>query len=423
MFRHTSSNGSRRILRTLQKPGSTSRRSTRPTGLSHGNPWRTEKVYFEGAAYFRGLIQAIHRARHTIDLETYIFEKGRVADHFMSALEKASARGVRVRILVDGVGSPDFADHYGSRLDKNGIAFKIYRSWPVFFTHAFHHFHLYRLIESRRWFQILLRGGNHRDHRKLYIVDDGRVWIGSFNINDDHISRPPQKRPWRDTGIELGGVSNPVFRLAFELAWEDSWPRRLGIGYKYLLEQQLYSHLSGMPIRMTATRRLRVAYRHELLEHFRTAKKHIWILIPYFVPNRALLKALAQAARRGCDVRVVLPGLSDVPMVQWVSSAFYAPLIRAGCRLYEYQKNILHAKTLFLDSWILVGSSNLDYRSLRMDLEVNVLPQSERTKKKLEDRFRKDLSLSKEVTAQMVRQRPLSIRFLSWLFFRFRFWF
>jgi cardiolipin synthase len=211
--------------------------------------------------------------------------------------------------------------------------------------------------------------------------------------------------------------------LAFDLAWEDSWPRQRGREHKTLLKHQLVQRLLNSPVRMTQNRRLRIAYRHELLEHFRGAKKRIWILTPYFVPNRALFQALVNAARRGCDVRIVLPGLSDIPMVQWVSSAFYAPLIRAGCRLYHYQRNILHAKTLFVDPWILVGSSNLNYRSLRMDLEVNILPQAEGSKKALEGQFKKDLAHSKELTAEMVRRRPMSVRLLSWLFFRFRFWF
>jgi len=279
------------------------------------------------------------------------------------------------------------------------------------------------LIESHRWFRILLRGGKHRDHRKLYIVDGGQVWLGSFNVNDNHISRPPRNRAWRNTGIRLGGVGDAVFSLAFELNWEDSWPHGRGRQLKQLLKQKLARRLSSGPVRMTQNRRLRIAYRHELLEHFQGAKKRIWILTPYFIPNRALFQALVTAARRGCDVRIVLPGRSDVPMVQWVSSSFYYPLMRAGCRLYHYQKTILHAKTLFVDSWIAVGSSNLNYRSLRMDLEVNVLPQAERSKKSLEDQFRKDLSQSQEITAEMVRRRPLTLRFLSWLFFRFRFWF
>lgn len=401
----------RRISRQTQK-------------LANGNPpWSGEKLYFRGDEYFRDLVRSIGKAKRTVDFETYIFEEGRLADRVVVAFSRAVKRGVRVRLLVDGVGSPDFASHYGPRLMKAGVPFRIYRSWPVFFSNAFRLLRFTSLWKSLGKVHALWNSGKHRDHRKVCVVDGREVWMGSFNVSDWHLERVWNNKTWRDTGLKLTGVRSLVFRVAFLIAWEDPWPRRRRRRYRNLLKRWVARDVQESPIRVTITRMLRVAYRRELKARFQTARKRIWVLTPYFIPTRYLLKAMREAARRGCDVRLVVPGLSDVPMVRWASMAFYATLLKAGCKIFEYQKSVLHAKTLFVDDWILVGSSNLDQRSLRKDLEVNVIPQQKASVKTLERQYLKDVGNSRAITREELRRRPLGVRFLSWLFFHFRYWF
>jgi len=386
-------------------------------------PWKGEKLYFKGDDYFRDLLKSIEKSRISLDFESYIFEPGHLGDRVLLALSRAVRRGVRVRLLVDGVGSPDFASHYGSRLEKARIPFKVYRSWPVFFSTAFRLFRFKRLGLSFRNIHSLFNGGKHRDHRKLCVVDGKQVWIGSFNVSDWHMEKIKGREAWRDTGMGLSGVTTYVFRLAFLIAWEDTWPNRRRRKYRSLMKRWVARESMRNPIRLTVTRRLRILFRKELLARFQSAQKRIWCLAPYFIPNHAMVKALADAARRGCDVRLILPGRSDVPMVRWASLSFYPALLRAGCRLFEYQKSVLHGKTLFMDSWVLVGSSNLDQRSLRKDLEINVEPQALKSVKALELQFQRDLAQSDEVIQTDLDHRPLRIRLLSWFFLRFRFWF
>ncbi|HTA76812.1 MAG TPA: phospholipase D-like domain-containing protein, partial [bacterium] len=273
-------------------------------------PWKSEKVFFDGGRYFEDLLKAITGAKRYVDIETYIFEPGKLSDRMVEALVKAARRGVKVRVLVDGLGSSDFADHYGLILQKGGVSYKVYRSWPVFLSNALPAFLKGHWLSGSRRLHLLFNRGKHRNHRKLYSVDRNKVWLGSFNISDWHIRAYRKNKTWRDTGIRLSGVRSLVFFEAFEIAWADPWPRLYQSDYRRMLKRWVAQDVAESPVRLTVTRRLRVAYRQELLKRFQAARKRIWITTPYFVPNRSLLKALANAARRGCDVRVILPGQS-----------------------------------------------------------------------------------------------------------------
>jgi len=388
-----------------------------------GKSWKGEKIYFHGDDYFRDVLAAIRKSKKTVEIETYIYEPGRLGDQMAAALLSAHQRGVQVRLLVDGIGSPEFLDHYGPRLEKAGLQFRIYRSWPTFFSSIIHRFQLIRPLRSLQYALAVWNSGKHRDHRKQYIVDGDKIWIGSFNVSDWHSDRIKGKSVWRDTGIGLRGVKSLVFRLAFHAAWEDPWPHHFAHMYRHSLIKWLMKDVEGSPIRMTVGRKLRRLFRKELLARINSAKSRVWVLTPYFVPTGPLLRALVRSARRGCDVRVILPGHSDVPVVSWTSKVFYPALLKAGCRIFEFQKRVLHAKTLFIDPWVLVGSSNLDYRSLKKDLEVNVIPREKKSLQALERQFKKDLLNCKESSIVELEKRPFWGRFLSAIFFHFRYWF
>ncbi len=388
-----------------------------------GKTWAGEKIYFHGDDYFRDVLKGFQTARKNIDMETYIFEPGLLGNRIIDALIRAQRRGVRVRLLVDGVGSPDFLAHYGPRLEKAKVQFRVYRSWPTFFSSILQHFQFFKPIRSFQYALSLWNSGKHRDHRKQTIVDGQKVWIGSFNVSDWHLEKVKAKASWRDTGIGLLGVHTLVFQLAFHVAWEDPWPHHFARLYRHSLIKWLTHDMEGSPIRMTVNRKLRRAFRRELLERIQSAHHRIWVLTPYFVPTGPLLRALGRAAKRECEVRLILPGQSDVPMVRWASMIYFPVLLKAGCRIFEFQDRVLHAKTILVDDWLLVGSGNLDHRSLRKDLEVNVIPREMLTFRKLVNQFSADLSNCREVGLAELKNRPLWSQMLSALFFHFRYWF
>jgi cardiolipin synthase len=151
------------------------------------------------------------------------------------------------------------------------------------------------------------------------------------------------------------------------------------------------------------------------------ARERVWLTNSYFVPDPAIRRALKRAAGRGVDVRVLLPGRSDVPIVRIASQAIYEQLLTSGVRIFEWHDSILHAKTAVIDgTWSTIGTFNLDYRSLRSNLEVNVAVLDRQFGAVMERSFQADLGLSQEVDLDVFRQRALPNRMLQSLAYRFR---
>lgn len=384
--------------------------------------WSGEKLYFKGDEYFTDVLKAINHAKQCVDFEVYIYEKGVLADRITESLLRAGRRGVKVRLLVDGVGSPSAAADYGEKLIKGGVEFRVYRRLPsvlMAFTGIFgvflrkNTFHRLRSV----WFQV-----NRRNHRKLVMVDGNKIWMGGFNVTDHHLESLKGKEAWRDTGLGLSGVEDQVFHLAFEAAWYERVDRSRWKCCRKELIAWLSRRSEANEVQVNTARRLRRKFHKELLYRLTTARKRIWVTTPYFVPTLPVFRALMHAALRGCDVRFVLPKKSDVPFVRWVSMSFFLPLLEAKSRIFEYRKSILHAKTLLVDDWVLIGSSNFNHRSFLFDLEVDVVLKRRKSLKSLERQYEIDFKKSGEVLLADVRLQPVWGRFLTWLVFGLRYW-
>ena len=386
------------------------------------SPWKGEKLYFKGDDYFKDLLNAIGRAQRRVDFEVYIFEKGILADRVVSALLRAARRGVKVRLLVDGIGSPHAASDYGEKLREGGVFLRIYRFLPPLF-HLFPRFFgaLFNSKAAHRLRNWRFRM-NRRNHRKLVMVDRKRIWLGGFNVSDEHLESVSGKKAWRDTGLRLTEVRDRAFQLAFETAWHDRHHRRQWRASRQQLIVWLNRKSSPKAVQINATGKLRVRFHREMLARLASARRRIWITTPYFVPTLPVFRALLRAALQGRDVRLVLPEKSDVPFVRMASMAFFLPLLKAGCRIFEYHRSILHAKTMVVDGWALLGSSNLNHRSFLFDLEVDVALQRAPSLKRLEGQYQSDFRLSREIRLSDFKLRPFWDLFLTRIFFHLRHW-
>ena len=323
---------------------------------------------------------------------------------------------------MDGIGSPDCESEYGPRLEKGGVEFRVYRHLPTFFylfRGFFRSWFNAKIARRMRniWFRV-----NRRNHRKLVIVDGDRVWLGGFNVSDLHLESLNGIKAWRDTGLGLSGVRDRAFRLAFQTAWHDRYHRRHWKLYRGELISWLSRKSSLNQVQINATRKLRIRFHREMLRRLGSVRGRVWITTPYFVPTLPLFRALLRAALQGLDVRLALPEKSDVPFVRWASMTFFLPLLESGCRIFEYHKSVLHAKTLVVDDWALVGSSNFNHRSFLFDLEVDVALQRSASLRLLERQYVSDFKQSREVHLADLKLRPRWIRFLSGMFFRLRHW-
>jgi cardiolipin synthase len=308
-------------------------------------PRDPESLYFDASSYFRALIASLDQARESIDFEVYIFELGETGKRVLDALERAAHRGVRVRLLVDGFGSYGSVERIMNRLAPGPVQFKVFR--PLL------------LPASRSQGSRLdaLRRLGRRNHRKSCLIDGRCAWVGSFNVSD---------RPWRDSAICIRGHAFVELALAFERAWCGVARGRRAQGHGKLGPKTGHFLLND-------TAQLRRKRNLLLARKISRARRRVWVTTPYFTPDHRILRALRRAARAGADVRILLPERPDVPGMSWINSVFCRLLGGSGLKIHLYRPSVLHAKTLLADDWGIVGSSNLNHRSLLQDLEVDAV--------------------------------------------------
>ncbi len=364
--------------------------------------WVSEKVCLDTQAYFELAVEAIKNARESVSLEMYIFRRDNLGNRMLEVLRDAAARGVDVRVLVDSVGSPGFSRDFIATLKQQKISARVFHPTPRILDMV--------ALHSLQRFRRLFVNINKRNHRKLIVVDKTVAFVGSCNLADMH-------RYWRETAVRVKGRGVRDLCQSFELIWARS-------GYvSKLSATQLQARLSArralslrragsspsaaasLAVRTNITRPLRVAHNSELVSAIEKATRRVWITTAYFVPSPVIVAALLKATRNGCDVKLLLPGKSDINVVSYVSRMFYRQLMRADVQIYEYQPAVLHAKTLLIDDWVSVGTTNLNHRSFYHDLEVDVVLYDAQSRAILAERFQQDLSLSTRVTADNLHRR------------------
>ena len=348
------------------------------------------------------MFAAIAAARDNVNLETYILEEGEIAERFAALLEKKAARGVKVSVLYDKVGSLGTPKEYFARLEKAGIR-----------TCAFN--------PVREVSKV-----NNRDHRKILVVDGRVAFTGGVNVSEAYASssrtarrrdakeEEKAKQGWRDTQVRVEG---PVV-AQFQRSFLDNW----------LLQDCGASPPARYfpPLKARGDKRARLvrADPHqgesemygELLKAIGGAEHRVWLSFGYFVPDPRTKRALEEAARRGVDVRLVLPGFSDFWAPVYAARSHYADLLAAGVRIYEWRDALMHAKTAVIDArWSSVGSTNLDWRSFVHNYEADLIVLDPRFAREMERRFQLDLEASTAIDPETWRKRGVASRVKEWV--------
>ena len=349
--------------------------------LSNGN--RVELLK-NGVRIFPSMLAAIRNASKTINLEFYIYWDGDIGRQFAEALAEKARAGVKVKVILDSVGSAQMSVDLIDFLRRNGIDIEWYH--PI------------------RWYT--LSRANHRTHRKLLVVDGEIGFSGGVGIADEWLGDADSKDHWRETVIRVEG---PVV-TQMQSAFMDNWVKSRGellTGLDYFPEvkargEHLAQVIKSSPSEGSSTAKL--LYIISIV----SATKSIYINNAYFVPDRDTMRALEGAVRRGVDVRVIVPGEhTDVPIVRHASRWHYEMLLRRGIRIFEYQPTMMHAKTMVVDgTWTTVGSSNFDDRSFRLNDEVNVNVYDTAIAAQMESMFFDDIAKSIEITGLKWLRRP-----------------
>lgn len=329
-------------------PASLMRLATRLDGMPPMHA-TSVRVFGEGDETYDAIDAAIRAAKHHVHLEYYIFRDDGAGRRVMDALVDRAKAGVEVRLLFDAVGSKL------SRASRKALTSAGVRLAP--FNPAF----------SGKLGQRLF---NFRTHRKIVVVD-GRVgFTGGINVTDDHSAKANGAKAWRDTHLEVVGEAVHGLQRTFLENWRfASGEQKSGAELDAYFPpgeeaDNLVQIVASGPD--DTSRAIEALY----LAAIGTATKRVWLTTPYFVPSESLLAAICLAGWRGVDVQLVLPTKTDSKMVDLASASFHDPLLRSGVRVHLYTPRMLHAKTAVIDDVAIIGTANLDDRSLKLNFEV-----------------------------------------------------
>ncbi|HSG11360.1 MAG TPA: phosphatidylserine/phosphatidylglycerophosphate/cardiolipin synthase family protein [Gammaproteobacteria bacterium] len=371
-------------------------------------PWRSGNHFttlVDSVTFFPRMLAAIEKAEHYILLEMYLVSSGQVADRFIAAIRAAAARGVQVYLLFDDFGAQDLSPADRERLQHTNIASEYYNPLHSHSTLS----NLYRIYWQRA------THGLHRNHRKLLLVDGTLAFAGGAGITDEVDSPDMPHLQWRETMIEIRGPVVDDWQRLFTESWNASARQPLD-----LPPLPASGATPGQRGRVTVNEaRRRMGIQRSLLKRIQRAEHRIWFATAYFIPSWTLRRRLKHAAKRGVDVRLLLPGpVTDHPGARYASRRYYERLLNNGLRIYEYTPRFFHAKTVLCDDWVSIGSCNFDRWNLQWNLEANQEIDDSAMAEEIAELFRTDFSHSVEHLADEWARRGWYQRALEWLWQR-----
>ena len=349
----------------------------------------------DGPATYQAMFAAIMAAKDHVNMETYILDDDEVGQRFAQALLTKQQQGVQVNLIRDSVGTLGTPAAFFQRLTDSGI----------------------RVLEFNPINPLLARKGwelNQRDHRKLLIVDGGTAFLGGINISSVYsggsFGKGTRKRPdgslaWRDTDLQLRGPVVAELQKLFLATWESQKGAPLAARH-YFPPPQTVGRQVVRAIGSSPDEPFSQIYA-TLLSAIASAETSIYLTNAYFAPDPQLLAALQGAARRGVDVKLILPSRTDSWLVFHAGRGYYTQLLQAGVKIYERRGAILHSKTALVDGvWATVGSTNLDWRSFVHNQELNAVVLGTEFGDQLKSMFDSDRRASDPVLLPAWRERP-----------------
>lgn len=353
------------------------------------------EVLTNGEAFYEAELEALRRAQHNINIEAYIFQKGRVADRFIEALIERAEAGVKVNLVIDAIGSFATWDSYLKPLREAGA--RVERYHPI------------------RWYT--LPRINNRTHRTLIMVDGHVGFIGGAGVADHWLYGRKKSRRWRDTMFRVEGVAVNDLQSTFVENWLEASGEILAAA-EYFPACGAAGDASVMVIDSSPSigqsTRARILFQTLLA----SARKTICINTPYFLPDRSARDEMVRAIRdRGVKITIITPGKhADHLLTRTSSQRLYGQLLKAGAQIFEYKPSMMHAKVLIVDGvWSVVGSTNFDNRSFGLNDEVNLAAFDRELAARLQQDFALDLAESWAVSYDEWKRRSLFERAHEWL--------
>ncbi|MDD4143585.1 MAG: cardiolipin synthase [Prolixibacteraceae bacterium] len=346
------------------------------------------KILEGGPDTFDAIFNAIKEAKFHIHIEYYIIANDKLGEKLKTLLIEKSNEGVEVRIIIDDVGSWGLDKKYISELKKNGIE-------------------IYSFMEVR--FPRLTSRVNFRNHRKIIVVDGRIGFTGGINIADRYVEGIKDIGPWRDLHLQIEGEAVLSLQVIFSADWFFVINENLS-GKKYFPAPMSYA---GIPVQITASgpdsdwETISQAF----FAAIAGAKRKVYIVTPYLMPPIQIINALITTALSNVDVRIIIPGKSDAIIPRWSSFSYIEQLLEAGIKIYFYKSGFIHSKYIIVDDiFSSIGTTNLDFRSLETNFEVNAFIYDEEFTKQVTQIFKADMHNSREVKLSEWSKRPWNVK-------------
>lgn len=347
--------------------------------------------FVDGNEKYDALIEDLKKAEHFIHIQYYIIKNDVLFNRIKDVLVEKAREGVEVRVLFDGMGCRSVKHTYWKQLNAQGIM------TAEFFPAVLRRLHL-RI--------------NYRNHRKIVVIDNKIGYVGGFNVGKEYIDLDPKFGHWRDTHLRIQGSAVLSLQLRFILDWNYAARQNLFSNEAYFgqTRQGSRDHCE-IQIISSGPDNTSQQIRDNYLRLISKAEKSIYIQTPYFIPDEAVFDALLIAVRSGIDVNIMIPCKPDHPFVYWATYSYVGELVMAGANCYTYDNGFLHSKGMIVDSKVLCyGTANMDIRSFALNFEVNAVLYNEKKAREMEDIFRNDLKVSRQITKDVYAGRKLYIR-------------
>ncbi|MEK6893018.1 MAG: phosphatidylserine/phosphatidylglycerophosphate/cardiolipin synthase family protein [Nanoarchaeota archaeon] len=343
------------------------------------------KIFDNVPLLYKSMLEDIKLAEKNICLETYIYGEDSIGLKFKNALLKKAKEGVKIKVLIDGWGS-SVDEEYFKDLPRLGAEVKIFRKF--------------------RYTMRIFTENHKRDHRKLLLIDDNIAYIGSANIAKHFLK-------WREITLRLEGEISEKFKESFMHLWEA--PNI----FKFKIFKTI--HCKNYEIISDIASHFYTPTQKKYLKMMKNAKKSILIETPYFVPPFRIRKAIKDAAKRGIKVILLTPHSSDVKIIDIIKEKYLGKLYKSGIKIYYYKPKILHSKFMVVDNtYFILGSSNLDYRSFVYQYELNLYGRDKEISNELSKKFYQALAESEPFEYKQWKNRPLLNKVLEKLIYIFR---
>ncbi len=369
-----------------------------PRALVAGN---SVKLLRNGAEAFPAWIAAIDGATQRVSLEMYIFSDDAIGRQFSEALARAAQRGVEVRLLYDFVGCRETPAAFFQKMRGFGVHVVGY--------------HKYRFWRPRLWSLI------RRNHRKTLVCDGRLAFAGGINISIEWVSKADGGGGWLDAAVAVEGPAAAQIEATFLRTWNRRAPKRMRLDPERLALPKPAGEVA-LAVVSNSELRDRFVIRRAALHAIRESQRRILLANPYFVPDQGVLRALQSAARRGVDVRLLVPMASDSRLLDFATRAVLPQLLAAAARIFR-SPVVTHTKALMVDdTFVSIGSYNFDHRSLAYNLELVVNVVDPPTAIEVGTMLISDMAASEELTAAAFARRGWLARLIERIAYGLRRW-